>query len=107
MTLFPTTSPYYLNFGKLNFISSKKKLQKQKNDFPTLVCVLSHFSHVQLFLTLWTVAPLFMGFSKQESWSGLLLLPPGFQPLIKVEFLDLSFSVNPFSIIPKCFHVIC
>ena len=38
------------------------------------VCgVLSHFSHVQLFTTLWTVgcqAPLSMGFSRQEYWSG-------------------------------------
>ena len=36
--------------------------------------MLSHFSHVQLFATLWTVAhqaPLSMGFSKQEYWSGL------------------------------------
>ena len=33
------------------------------------VCVLSCFSHVQLFVTLWTVArqaPLAMGFSRQE-----------------------------------------
>ena len=32
-------------------------------------CVLSHFNHVQLFATLWTVAhqaPLSMGFSRQE-----------------------------------------
>ena len=37
-------------------------------------CMLSHFSHVQLFLTLWTVAhqaPLSTEFSKQEYWSGL------------------------------------
>ena len=36
--------------------------------------VLSCFSHVQLFATLWTVvqqAPLSMGFSMQEYWSGL------------------------------------
>ena len=36
--------------------------------------VLSCFSHVQLSATLWTVAhciPLSMGFSRQESWSGL------------------------------------
>ena len=42
--------------------------------------MLSHFSHVQLFATLWTVAcqtPLSMGFSRQEYWSGLLYLPPG------------------------------
>ena len=38
------------------------------------VCVLSSFSHVWLCATLWTVAcqaPLSMGFSRQESWSGL------------------------------------
>ena len=37
-------------------------------------CMLSHFSHVQLFLTLWTVdcqAPLSVGFSRQEYWRGL------------------------------------
>ena len=37
------------------------------------VCVLSHFTRVQLFVTLWTVArhaPLSMGFSKKEYWSG-------------------------------------
>ena len=35
----------------------------------------SHFSRVQLFVTPWTVghqASLFMGFSRQEYWSGLL-----------------------------------
>ena len=39
------------------------------------MCVLSHFSHVQLLATLWTVAcqaPLSMGFFMQEYWSGLL-----------------------------------
>ena len=42
--------------------------------------VLSHFSRVQLFATPWTVAhlaPLSMGFSRQEYWSGLPFLPPG------------------------------
>ena len=44
------------------------------------VCMLSHFSHVQLFMTLWTIArqaPLSMGFSRQEYWSGLPCPPPG------------------------------
>ena len=39
----------------------------------------SPFSHVQLFATLWTVAcqaPLSMGFSRQEYWSGLPYPPP-------------------------------
>ena len=37
-------------------------------------------SHVQLFVTQWTVAcqaPLSMGFSGQKYWSGLLFLSPG------------------------------
>ena len=39
------------------------------------MCVMSHFSHVQLFVTPWTAdckAPLSMGFSRQEYWRGLL-----------------------------------
>ena len=44
------------------------------------VCVLSRFSHVWLFLTLWTAYqdPLSMGFSRQEYWSGLPCQPPGY-----------------------------
>ena len=45
-----------------------------------LPCMLSHFSHVQLFATLWNVAhqaPLSMGFSRQESWRGLPFPPLG------------------------------
>ena len=43
--------------------------------------MLSHFSHVRFFATLWTIvcqAPQNpqMGFSSQESWSGLLCPPP-------------------------------
>ena len=47
------------------------------------MCVLSHFSHVQLFATPWTVAcqdPLSMGFSRQAYWSGLPCLFPGHLP---------------------------
>ena len=52
-------------------------------------CVLRHFSYVQLFAILWTVAlqaPQSMGFSRQEYWCGLLcppsgdLLHPGIEP---------------------------
>ena len=51
--------------------------------------MLSHFSCVRLFVTLWTVAhqdPLSMGFSRQEYWSGLPcpssgdLPDPGIEP---------------------------
>ena len=40
-------------------------------------------SHVQLFATPWTVAcqaPLSLGFSRQEYWSGLPFLSPGIEP---------------------------
>ena len=42
-------------------------------------CMLSHFSHVRLFATLWMVAhqaSLSMGFSSQVYWHGLPCLPP-------------------------------
>ena len=45
--------------------------------------VLTCFSCVQLFVTPWTVAhlaPLSMGFSRQEYWSGLLCPPPADLP---------------------------
>ena len=50
-----------------------------------LLCVfmLHCFSHVQLCVTLWTVAhqaPLSMGFSRQEYWSGLPCPSPGDLP---------------------------
>ena len=47
------------------------------------VCVLNCFSCVQFFMTPWTVAhqaPLSMGFSRQEYWSGLPCPPPGDLP---------------------------
>ena len=45
--------------------------------------MLSHFSHVQLFVTLWTVAcqaPLSMGILQQEYWSRLPFPSPGDLP---------------------------
>ena len=45
--------------------------------------MLSHFSHVQLLATLWTVAnqaSLSMGFFRQEYWSGLPCPPLGDLP---------------------------
>ena len=46
-------------------------------------CILSCFSYVHLFGTLWTVscqASLSMGFSRQEHWSELPCPPPGDLP---------------------------
>ena len=47
------------------------------------VCVRCRFSRVRLYATLWTVAwqaPLSMGFSRQEYWSGLPCPPQGDLP---------------------------
>ena len=51
----------------------KRHLLFGRKAMTNLVCMLSHFSHVQLFVTPWTVAhqaPMSMGFSRQEYWSG-------------------------------------
>ena len=58
-------------------------LVSQPMNFRICSCMLSHFSHVPLFVTLWTLAcqaPLSMGFSRQEYWSGLPCPPPGHLP---------------------------
>ena len=58
------------------------------------VCALSHFSCVQLFVTLWSVAhqaPLSMGFSRQEHWSGLPCSPPGDLPDPGISYICISY----------------
>ena len=53
---------------------------------------LSCFSRVWLFATLWTVArraPLSMGLSRQEYWSGLPCPPPGDLPDPGIQLLSL------------------
>ena len=54
-----------------------------RHDLALSACVLSHFSHVQLCVALWTAArqaPLPMGFSRQEYWSRLPCPPPRGSP---------------------------
>ena len=49
------------------------------NEYSMFAQCACSLSHVQLFATPWTVArqaPLSMGFSRQESWSGLPFPPP-------------------------------
>ena len=60
------------------------------------VCMLIHFSHVQLFVTLWTVsclAPLSMELSRQEHWSGLPYPPPRDLPNPGIELMSLMSPV--------------
>ena len=54
--------------------------------------MLSCFSHVQVFVILWTVTcqvPLSMGFSRQEYWSGLPCPPPADRPGPGIEPMSL------------------
>ena len=56
-------------------------------------CVYPCFSHVQLFATLWIVAcqaPLSMGLSRQEYWSGLSCLSSGGLPNPRVKPTSLT-----------------
>ena len=56
-------------------------------------CILSHFSHVQLFAIPWTVACqalLSMGFSRQKYWRGLPFPFPGDLPNIGMEPVSLT-----------------
>ena len=68
------------------------------------------FSHVRLFATSWTIArqaPLSMGFSRQEYWSGLPFLPsagdrpdPGIEPrfpTLQADSLPLKLSREPYT----------
>ena len=57
------------------------------------VCVLSRFSRVRLCAILWTVArqaPLSVGFSGQEYWSGLPFPPPADLPNPGIELTSLK-----------------
>ena len=59
--------------------------------------MLSQFSHVQLFATLWTVThkvPLFMRFSRQEYWSGWPCPPPGDLPNPGIEPVSPALQVG-------------
>ena len=77
-------------------------LVKVLNPMPDTQYVLSRFSHVQLFATLWTVAhqaSLSMGFSRQEYWSGLPCPPPGDlpDPGIETSLMSLALAGRSFT----------
>ena len=60
---------------------------------PRIASVLNHFSRVRLCATPWTVAhqaPLSMGFSRQEYWSGVPCPPLGDLPNPGIEPTSLS-----------------
>ena len=61
--------------------------------FDASACMLSRFSCVQLFVILWSVvhqAPLSIGFSRKEYWSGLPLSTQGHLPNPGIESVSLA-----------------
>ena len=86
ITLFTYKYPYYTGYGQ------------------AVTCLLSHFSSVQLFATLWTrahLAPLSMRFSRHKYKTGLpcpvprVLPNPGIKP---TSFMSLSLADGFFTI---------
>ena len=91
---------------------------KRNNEFAHVSClvfavvchVLTRFTYVWLFVTPWTVAhqaPLSMGFSRQEYWSGLPFPSPGdlleqgmepMSPVLQVDALPLSHLGNSYKL---------
>ena len=60
--------------------------------------ILSRFTHVQPFVTLWTAArhaPLFIRLPRQEYWSGSPFPPPGDLPNPGIEPSSLVSPANP------------
>ena len=73
----------HFELEKNGSILMQKDLFIYQNFYLLSMCLLSHFSPVQFFMMLWTVAhqaPLSTGFFRQEHWSGLPCPPPGDLP---------------------------
>ena len=71
------------DFGIFRGPESNLLIISRDNCAYRMLLLLSHFSHVWLFTTLWTVAcrdPPSMGLSRQEYWSELPGPPPGDLP---------------------------
>ena len=70
----------------MNLFAKQKQNHKHRNKCTVTkgeAVVVQLLSRAPLFVTPWTVvrqAPLSMGFSRQESWSGVPFLPPGDLP---------------------------
>ena len=87
-----TEGKHCAGLQRSNFIQNIQRLQKNRGkkavtDKSKNLCVLNCFSRVCLW-TLWTLAhqaPLSMGFSRQEYWSGLPCPSPGDLPNPGIE----------------------
>ena len=88
-----TLNTYYIyDFSCKSFKTTEQReitvVEYFSHGWQNYACVLSRFSRVRLFATLWTVArqaPPSTGFSRQEYWSGLPFPPPGDLPDPEME----------------------
>ena len=102
--------PYFMWLVSSSIRSQFRDFNIQIPLFHFHACGLRCFSRVQLLATLWTLAheaPLSMGFSRQEYWSGLPCPPPGdlpnpgiepaslASPALEADFLPLYHLGNP------------
>ena len=71
------------------------------------MCMLSCFSCIQFFMTLWTVAcqaPLSMGLSRQEYWSGLPCPSPGRVSQYSIHNSIIAMISSPCKFCSHCAH---
>ena len=105
------------NYFSLSWVESSHiggKTEQNVRKIELVSGMLSCFSHVWLFVTPWTVArqaPLSMGFSRKEYWSGLPCPPPGDLPDSGIEHTSVSPALQVDSLLlsqwgsPLCFLV--
>ena len=89
----PTANHYYrITLISIHFSLSPCHFMLERSFFHNQL-----LSHVWLFVTPWTVncqAPLSMGFSRQEYWSGLLFSPPVDLPHPRMRPMSLHWQVS-------------
>ena len=85
-----------LSVFQVQLFKLSKNEEKRWMKFVSLK-VLSRFSHIQFFVTLWTAAcqaSLSVGFSRQENWNGLPFPPPGGLPDPGIKLLFLTSPIS-------------
>ena len=85
---------FFIPFGRWFFLYHSSSLG----------CMLSCFSHVQLFVTPWTIAhqaPLSMGFSKKECWNVLPFLLLAYLPDPRITPASPVLSADSFTTEPS------
>ena len=108
----PSLKDYERHHGRVCKELSQRDLSLSKLDAPPLLGYVEpqtegstssfficccFISHVRLFATLWIEAhqaPLFMGFPRQEYWSGLSLPSPGDLPGLRIELTSPAWQAD-------------